>query len=188
VTFCAAVTGTPPLDTVTETLVVPNADSGFTPTTGELMVTADAPTANPSEPVTAAGGVPACEVPVIVVAPEVSPTALRVVVATPDASVNAAEGATVARVVSVTTKVTTAFGTTAPAAFLNVALTVAGVPLVKEVTAVPAELVNAIVSEAAAVVVVEVLDVVDVVPATVPAVSLEPPPPQPPKTPNRAAR
>jgi hypothetical protein len=45
VTFCGVVTGTPPLDTVTLRLVVPNADRFATPSTGADTVTAEAPTA-----------------------------------------------------------------------------------------------------------------------------------------------
>src|SRR3990172_2922965 len=54
VTFCGVVTGTPPNDTVTAILVVPNAESGAapTPSTGAVTVTAATPTAKPIEPVT----------------------------------------------------------------------------------------------------------------------------------------
>ena len=46
VTVCGVVTGIPPLLTVTATLVVPNAESGFAPTpkTGLVMVTVAPPT------------------------------------------------------------------------------------------------------------------------------------------------
>lgn len=44
VTVCGVVTGTPPLLTVTATLVVPNAESGFAPNTGLVMVTTAPPT------------------------------------------------------------------------------------------------------------------------------------------------
>src|SRR3989338_7372692 len=44
VTVCGVVTDIPPLLTVTATLVVPNAESGFTPKTGLVMVTTAPPT------------------------------------------------------------------------------------------------------------------------------------------------
>lgn len=143
VTFCGVVTGTPPSDTVTAMLVVPNADSGAapTPSTGAVMETAATPTAKPIAPVIAL--VPTCVVAVIVPAPAVKIVAgLSVTVATPEASVKAvAAGVMVARVASVL-KVTTALGTAAPAASLNVAFTVAGAPIEIEVTVVPAALVS----------------------------------------------
>ena len=54
-TVCGVVTGAPPLDTVTLTLVVPKADSEAVPTpkTGVDTETADAPMAYPIELVTA---------------------------------------------------------------------------------------------------------------------------------------
>ena len=52
VTLCGEVTGTPPLDTVAETLVVPNAESAETPVTGAVIVIGAIPTEKPSEPVT----------------------------------------------------------------------------------------------------------------------------------------
>ena len=55
VTVCADVTGTPPLLTVTLTLVVPNAESGEPPTpkTGVEIVTLATPTEKPIDPFTA---------------------------------------------------------------------------------------------------------------------------------------
>jgi hypothetical protein len=80
---------------------------------------------------------------VIVVAPAVWLVAgLSVTVATPDASVKAVvAGATVARAVSIP-KVTIALETAAPAAFFNVAFTVAGATEEIVVTAAPAALVS----------------------------------------------
>ena len=180
VTDCGVVTRTPPLRTVTVTLVVPNADNGDMATTGREIMTADAPTANPIDPVTAAGGEPTCAVAVMVVAPEARPTALSVTDATPAASVRAvAAGVIVAKVASVV-KVTTEFGTTAPAAFLSVALTVAGEALAIDVTGAPAAVVKATVSEGVGVVVVVLVELVDALVVSVPGVvELDPPPPQP---------
>jgi hypothetical protein len=118
VTFCGVVTGTPPIDTVTEMLVVPNAESGAapTPSTGAATVTAATPMAKPIEPVTAT--VPSWASALMVVAPEVVMVAgFRVTVATREASVKAvAAGIMVARVASVL-NVTTALGTTAQQRF-----------------------------------------------------------------------
>ena len=159
-----------------------------TPRTGAVRVTVAVPIVNPIEPV--ATSVPTCAVALIVVAPAANIVAgLTVTVATPDASVKAvAAGLMVARVPSVL-KVMTAFGTTAPAAFFNVAFSVAGEPLEMELTVAPAELVSAsvrvgpvVVTVVAVVpVVVPVVPVVvPVVPAVVPlAVPLERPDPLP---------
>jgi len=168
VTVCGVVTGTPPLDTVTVILVLPNAESEATPRIGAETVTAAAPTAKPIEPVTALA--PTWAVAATAVAPAAARVAeLRVTVAMPEASVKAvAEGVMIARVVSVV-NVTTELGTTAPAAFFNVAFNVAGAPLEIAFTVAPAALVSASVNVGTGVVVVVVVvPVVVVVAAGVP--------------------
>jgi hypothetical protein len=146
VTFCGVVTGEPPLDTVTAMLVVPNADSGAapTPSTGAETVTAEAPTEKPIDPVTAVGGVPTWAVAVMVLAPAAArPAGFSVTVATPAALVKAVlAGVIVARFASVL-KVMTALLTGAPAAFVNVAFTVAGAPVAMDVVGAPAASVSA---------------------------------------------
>jgi len=131
----------------------------------------------------------------MVVAPEAEKfAAFSVIVATPLASVKAvpAVGVMVARVASVV-KVTTELGTTAPAAFLSVAFTVPGAPLVMVVVAAPAASVSASVKVGTGVagvvpVVPVVPDVPDVpdVPAAPEATGVPPDPPEP--QPARAAR
>ncbi len=105
-------------------------------------MTAALPTAKPIEPVTAV--VPNWTVAETVAAPAARmPEACRVTVATPEASVRAvAAGVMVASVASVL-KVTTALGTTAPAASFNVAFTVAGASMEIELTVAPAASVSA---------------------------------------------
>ncbi len=166
VTFCGVVTATPPTDTLTSMLVVPKAESAAAPTprTGAVTTTAALPTVNPIEAL--AASVPTWELALTVVAPALKiDAALSVMVATPDASVRAvADGAMVASAASVL-NVTTAFGTTAPAAFFKVAFTVAGAPLEMAFIVTPAELVSASVKVGPLVV-----TVVPVVPVVVPAV------------------
>jgi len=53
VTVCGVVTGTPLLFTVTATLVVPKAESGFVPKVKPVMVTLAAPMEKPIDPFTA---------------------------------------------------------------------------------------------------------------------------------------
>jgi len=128
----------------------------------------------------------------MVVAPEAEKfAAFSVIVATPLASVKAvpAVGVMVARVASVV-KVTTELGTTAPAAFLSVAFTVPGAPLVMVVVAAPAASVSASVKVgtgvAGVVPVVPVVPDVPDVPAAPEATGVPPDPPEP--QPARAAR
>jgi len=171
VTFCGVVTGTPPTDTVTSILVVPNADSAAVPTprAGAVTVTAALPTVNPIEPLTAS--VPTWALALTVVAPAlVMDAGLSVTVATPVASVKAvADGVMIARVASVL-KVTTVFATTAPAAFFKVAFSVPGAPLEMDVTVAPAALMSVSVNVGPVVTVVVVPVVVSLVPVVVPLV------------------
>lgn len=128
VTTCGEVTGTPPLLTVTLTLVVPNAESGAAdvlpvPSVIADRVSEDEPIEIPIEPVTSAESTWA--VAVIVVAPEAEILAgsnLTISV-TPEALVRAVPGDIVISVESVV-NVTTVFGTAAPVASLRVAITV----------------------------------------------------------------
>ena len=125
------VQGTPPIDTVTVMLVVPNAESGAAPTprTGAVTVTA-ATTDGKAYRAGYRGGshLGGCARwswhPQSVWSRDCSVT-----VATPEASVSAvAAGRDGCQVASVL-KVTTALGTTAPHASFNVAFTVAGAPM-----------------------------------------------------------
>lgn len=173
VTVCDVLTGDPPLDTVTLTLVVPNAESGLVPKAGAVMVTAAAPTEKPIDPVI----VVPCTRPVAVrvVAPEAERLAgLKVMVATPEALVSAVlAGLIVAKVVSVL-KVITVLGTGAPLASNTVALTVAGALLEMEVTVTPEALVSAMVrlEETVVVLVVDVVPVCGPLPQPVKAISV----------------
>ncbi len=138
-TVCGVVTGTPPLETVTLTLVVPKAESGPVPmpNTGDVMVTVAAPMEYPIELLTATP--PTWAVAVMVAAPAAEILAgSRVMLATPEPFVNAVPlvGVIFAKVASVV-NVTTALGTGAPAPSNKVAETVVGPAVLIEVTGDP---------------------------------------------------
>lgn len=141
-TCCGVVAGTPKIDTVTLTLVVPFAERAAAPTpnTGALIVTVVAPMENP---VVADSAVAAtCALAVMVVAPAAAIFAGEICIeATPVASVSAVPLAGVmATKVAVVVNVTTVFGTATPVASRALAFTVVGAALEIEVTATPAAL------------------------------------------------
>ncbi|MDD5057054.1 MAG: hypothetical protein PHQ60_04210 [Sideroxydans sp.] len=154
-TTCGEVTGTPPLLTVTETLVVPKAERGApavlpAPSVIADIVSVDAPIEYPIDPVTATELT--CAVAVIVVAPEEEMVAgVKVTEAIPEALVSAEPptGDMVVKTGSVT-KVTTVLGTAVPVASKSVALTVPGLPVEIDVVVVPTELTRTSVREEAA--------------------------------------
>jgi hypothetical protein len=132
-------------------------------------------------PVTAT--VPTSAVAVMVVAPTASlVAAVSATVAMPEASVKAVAAGVIDASVASVLKVTTAFGTTAPAASFRVAFSVAGASLEMEVTVAPAALVSVNVKLGAAVPVTPV-----VVPLVVPLERPDPLP-QPARTAKVAAK
>ena len=168
--------------TLTTTLVVPYAESGFTPNVGAVIVApatgADALMLKPIDAVT--GAVPTWAFAVTVEAPPaVAVAAFKPIDATPERSVSAVpvDGVSVATAVFAALKVMTTLGTGAPAAFNTVAFTVAGV-LVVDVRPV-AWSKSAIVMLGTAA--VGVVPPVVVVPAVLP-----PPSPQPDRAANKA--
>ena len=121
--------------TLTTTLVVPYAESGFAPNVGAVIVApatgADALMLKPINAVT--GAVPTWAFAVTVVAPPaVAVAAFKPIDATPEELVSAVpvDGVSVATAVLAVLKVTTTLETGAPAASNTVAFTVAGVLVV----------------------------------------------------------